>query len=309
MIPMASRERVHIVDVAPRDGLQSDAVTFTTPEKLELIERIARCGVDRVEVASFVHPDRVPQMADAEAVYAGLAQRFGAAPPAGWIGLVLNARGLDRALAAGATEVNVVVACSDTFSERNQGVDTDTAIATAAVVVERARAAGVATSVTISTAFGCAYEGEISTGRLVEVATRVATCAPDELAIADTIGAAVPVDVRTRVEALQQSLGAGPRLRVHFHDTRSTGVANAVAAAEAGVRVVDASLGGVGGCPFSPRATGNVATEDVVYALERSGFDTGVDLDALVRASEWFAQRLGRDLPGHVARSAPFPAR
>ena len=303
---LSQRPRVQIVEVAPRDGLQSDAVHFSTSEKVELIERIVAAGIERVEVASFVNPERVPQMADAEAVLGELAAR---ALPARWIGLVLNARGLDRALAAHTPEVNVVVACSDTFSRKNQGVDTEASVVTAIDVIERCRDALVPVSVTLSAAFGCGYEGVVPLDRVVAVAERIGAAAPAELALADTIGAAVPPDVRARFAAVRAVIGDGVRLRAHFHNTRNTAVANVLAAVEAGVGVVDASLGGIGGCPFSPRATGNVATEDVVYLLERSGYDTGVDIDRLVAASAWLEERLGRTTPALVSKAAPFPPR
>ena len=246
------RPRVQIVDVAPRDGLQSDAVMFTTDQKVELVRRIVDAGVERVEVASFVNPKRVPQMADAEAVLAALAGDTRAR----YIGLVLNERGFDRALAAHAPEVNVVVVCTDTFSQRNQGMTTDEAIAVASAVIRRARDAGIPCSATLSAAFGCGYEGEVPPERVLDVVARVAAAAPDEIALADTVGAAVPPQVRELVAATTDLLRAASpsiALRGHFHNTRNAGLANALAAVESGVRVIDASLGGIGGCPFAPR--------------------------------------------------------
>ncbi len=301
-----SSNRVEIVDVAPRDGLQSDAVMFTTEQKAELIRRIVDAGVPRVEVASFVNPKRVPQMADAEAVLAAVAGDTRAR----YIGLVLNERGFDRAVAAGTPEVNVVVACSDTFSQRNQGVSTDDAVDAAAAVIGRARAAGVPCSVTLSASFGCGYEGEVPVARVLSVVERIAAAGPDEIALADTVGAAVPVRVRELVERTRDVVNGAERpirLRAHFHNTRNAGLANALAAVECGVTVIDASLGGIGGCPFAPRATGNIPTEDVAFLLERSGYDTGVDLARLIEASEWLAGQLGRDVPSLVAKAGPFP--
>ena len=301
-----NRPRVHIVDVAPRDGLQSDAVMFTTEQKAELIRRIVDAGINRVEVASFVNPKRVPQMADAEAVLDAVAGDTRAR----YIGLVLNERGFDRALAAHTPEVNVVVACTDTFSEHNQGMSTAAAIDAATAVIVRARDAAIPCSVTLSAAFGCGYEGEVPLERVLSVVERVAAAGPDEIALADTVGAAVPPQVRERFAAAAEVLYGAPRpigLRAHFHNTRNAGLANALAAVEVGVPVIDASLGGIGGCPFAPRATGNIPTEDVVFLLERSGYDTGVDLDRLIAASEWLAGQLGRDTPSLVAKAGPFP--
>ncbi len=301
-----ARPHVQIVDVAPRDGLQSDAVTFSTEQKAELVRRIVDAGIDRVEVASFVNPKRVPQMADAEAVLEAVAGDRRAR----YIGLVLNERGFDRALAAHTPEVNVVVACTDTFSQRNQGMSTAEAVAAAAAVIARARDASIPCSVTLSASFGCGYEGEVPLERVLDVVTQVAAAGPHEIALADTVGAAVPVRVRELVAATAEVLRGAPApvgLRAHFHNTRNAGLANALAAVEAGVPVIDASLGGIGGCPFAPRATGNIPTEDVVFLLERSGYDTGVDLARLIEASAWLAAQLGRDTPSLVARAGPFP--
>jgi hydroxymethylglutaryl-CoA lyase len=301
-----TRTRVQIVDVAPRDGLQSDAVMFTTEQKVELIRRIVDAGIDRVEVASFVNPKRVPQMADAEAVLGALTSDTRAR----YIGLVLNERGFDRALAAHTPEVNVVVACTDTFSQRNQGMSTDEAIAAAAAVIRRAREASISCSATLSASFGCGYEGEVPLERVLSVVERVAGAGPDEIALADTVGAAVPVRVRELVAAARELLQAAPRpiaLRAHFHNTRNAGLANALAAVESGVRVIDASLGGIGGCPFAPRATGNVPTEDVVYMLQRSGYQTGLDVERLIASARWLGAAMGREVPGMLSRAGAFP--
>ncbi|MEZ5185158.1 MAG: hydroxymethylglutaryl-CoA lyase [Candidatus Nanopelagicales bacterium] len=291
---------VRIVEVGPRDGLQNEAVVFDTQTKVEFINRCVAAGIERIEVASFVNPKRVPQMADAEAVLSSLKP-----DAASYIGLVLNERGFERAAVTAVDEVNLVVMVTDTFSEKNQGMTTAQAIAAAAAIAPRARAAGLPVSVTLSASFGCPYEGEVEVARLVDVASQVAAAGIDELAIADTIGVAVPRDVHLRLSAVQQAVDVP--LRVHVHNTRNTGYASALAAAEAGVTVLDASLGGIGGCPFAPRATGNIATEDLVYALERSGFETGLDLDALCRISEWLGERLGRPTPGLLAKAGPFP--
>jgi hydroxymethylglutaryl-CoA lyase len=293
---------VEIVEVAPRDGLQNEPRLLSTATKLELIERARAAGLRRIEVASFVHPDRVPQMADAEAVVAGLVPD----PGVEYSALVLNERGYDRALAAGVAAINTVVSATEAFGLRNQGMSVDDAVRTVTTLRERAADDGVRLTVTISVAFGCPFEGEVPLDRLAAVALRVAAVEPDEIALADTIGVAVPSDVESRLEIVR-SLDVAAPLRVHFHNTRNTGIANAVAALLAGVTALDASLAGIGGCPFAPAATGNIATEDVVYAVSRMGVDTGVDLAAAIDAARWLAGELGIDPPGMVARAGPFP--
>ena len=290
---------IQIVEVGPRDGLQNEAVTLSTDTKVEFISRCVAAGITRIEAASFVNPKRVPQMADGEAVLERLVPAA-----ASYIGLVLNERGFRRALTTQVTEVNLVVMVSDTFSLKNQGMTTAEAIGAVQAIVPRAQAVGLPVSVTMSASFGCPYEGEIEVSRLVDVAAAVSD-GIEELAIADTIGVAVPADVYRRVDAVRAVTDA--RLRVHVHNTRNTGYASALAAADAGVTVLDASLGGIGGCPFAPRATGNIATEDLVFALERSGYETGLDLDMLCAASEWLGGQLGRPTPGLVAKAGPFP--
>ena len=292
---------IQIVEVGPRDGLQNEATVLDTATKVDFINRCVDAGVQRIEVASFVNPKRVPQMADAEAVLEQLKP-----DAASYIGLVLNERGFERAPSTAVDEVNLVVMVTDTFSQKNQAMTTAEAIAAVEAIAPRARAAGLPVSVTLSASFGCPYEGEVEVSRLVDVATQVAAAGIDELAIADTIGVAVPRDVHRRISAVRDAVDVP--LRVHVHNTRNTGYASALAAADAGVAVLDASLGGIGGCPFAPRATGNIATEDLVFALERSGYDTGLDLDALCRASDWLAEQLGRPTPGLVAKAGGFPS-
>lgn len=300
---------VEIVEVAPRDGLQNDPAMLTTEQKVELVNRCVDTGLRRIEVAWFVNPKRVPQMADAEAVLAGLPTHAEtSADSPSWIGLVLNARGFERAKLTQVDEINLVVMVTDTFSMKNQGMPTQDAIATVAEVVPLAKAAGIRTSVTMSASFGCPYEGEVAVDRVADIAGRLAQTGVEEIAIADTIGVAVPRDVARRVAAVQRETG-DTRLRVHVHNTRNTGYASALAAFEAGITVLDSSLGGIGGCPFAPRATGNIATEDLVFALERSGVRTGVDLDALVAASDWLGEQLGRPTPALVSKAGPFPPR
>ena len=294
--------RVEIVEVAPRDGLQNESQLLSTGAKLELVSRALAAGARRIEVTSFVHPSRVPQMADAEAVVAGLPDR----PDVDFSALVLNERGYDRALAAGVRSVNTVVITTETFSERNQGMSVAEAIRVVTALRERATADRVRFAVTIAASFGCPFEGEVSAATFAAAAERVAAISPDEVALADTIGVAVPSDVEERLEIVR-SLGVETPLRLHFHNTRNTGIANAIAAVRAGVTTLDASLAGIGGCPFAPAATGNVATEDVVYALSRMGIETGIDLGAAIEAARWVAGELGIDPPGMVARAGGFP--
>jgi hydroxymethylglutaryl-CoA lyase len=294
---------VDLVEVSPRDGLQNEATLLPTETKVELIRRAVAAGVRRVEAVSFVHPRRVPQMADAEAVMAAVPRIEGVS----YIGLVLNRRGLERALAAGVDEVNCVVVATETFSQRNQGVSVDEGVATWLDIAREAHAAGVRASVTIAAAFGCPFEGEVSAARVDEIVRAVAPGEPDELALADTIGVGVPAQVRERFTAARNALPGVP-LRAHFHNTRNTGYANALAAAEAGVTALDASAGGIGGCPFAPNATGNIATEDLLYLLHRSGWPTGADPTTLIDAGAWIVQELGKDAaPGLLGRAGWFP--
>ena len=301
-----SRTSIEIVEVAARDGLQNDPADLPTAVKVELIARAVAAGVRRLEATSFVSPKAVPKMADAEAVMEALRARADLRDVE-LIGLVVNERGVTRAAAAGVTEVNAVVVASDTFNRRNQGVATAETLARLPDLIGAVHAAGLRASVTIGASFGCPFEGEVPPGRLDEVAAAVAAAGPDEIALADTIGVAVPADVTMRFDRLRRLTGDGIRLRAHFHDTRNTGVANALAAVAAGVSALDSSLGGLGGCPFAPKATGNVATEDLVYALGRSGVVTGLDLDRLIGANAWLADAVGHPLPARVARAGVFP--
>ncbi len=294
---------VQVVEVAARDGLQSEDVVLPTEVKVELIERAVAAGIRRIEVCSFVNPKRVPQMADAEAVLAALPRRDDVT----YIGLVLNERGFARAAAAGVEEINTVAVATDTFAERNQGTTSEGTIVAFERIVPLALDAGIRPTVTISTAFGCPYEGEVAVERVVEVARRVADAGAAEVAIADTIGVAAPTDVVERVAAVRSVLPDGVALRAHFHNTRNTGLANAYAAVESGVDALDASLGGIGGCPFAPGATGNIPTEDLAYMLERMGIDTGLDLAALAGAVPWIEEQLGARVPGLLSKAGLFP--
>ncbi|HEX2157696.1 MAG TPA: hydroxymethylglutaryl-CoA lyase [Actinomycetes bacterium] len=294
---------VTIVEVSPRDGLQNEAVVLPTEAKVELITRLVAAGARRVEAVSFAHPRLVPAMADAEAVM----ERVPRADGVSYAGLVLNRRGLDRALDSGVDEVNVVVCVSETFSRRNQNASTGESMLAAAEVIQRARAEGLFTTLTLATSFGCPFEGEVDPGRVVELAAEGAAAGVHELCLADTIGAGVPSQVRDLVARARDAVGAEPPLRFHFHNTRNTGFANAVTAVELGARVLDASAGGIGGCPFAPRATGNIATDDLVFLLERMGLDTGYDLGKLLPTAAFLADQLGHEVPALVPRAGAFP--
>ena len=295
---------LNVVEVSPRDGLQNDPADAPAQVKVELILRCIAAGARRIEVASFVSPKAVPKMADAEQVLEGL--RAAGPLDASLIGLVVNERGVRRAVAAGVDEVNAVVVVTDTFSRANQSTTTEQTLAALGDLVGASHSAGLPISVTLSAAFGCPFEGEVPLGRVVEVAAAVAALGPDEIALADTVGAAVPADVRERIPPVRDAIG-DVALRAHFHDTRNTGVANALAAYESGVGTLDASLGGAGGCPFAPGATGNVATEDLVYLFERSGITTRMSLDRLIDTSRWLSSELGHPLPAMLSRAGPFP--
>lgn len=294
---------VEIVEVGPRDGLQSEPGVFPTAAKIEFIERLFDAGLRRIEVSSFVNPKKVPQMADAEAVLSGLRRREGVH----FIGLVLNRRGYERAAAAGCNEIGMAVVASDTFNRRNQGVSTDESIAAWLEIAREANAAGLRPTITIGASFGCPFEGEVPVERVIDIARRVAEAGPYEIAFADTIGVGVPAQVAEVFGRAREAL-PGIRLRGHFHNTRNTGLANAYAAVEAGAVTLDASAGGIGGCPFAPAATGNIPTEDLIYLLERSGIATGVDLDRLLATGEWLQQTLGRTVPGMLLKAGNFPA-
>ena len=295
---------IEIVEVGPRDGLQNEALLVSTADKVALIRRCVAAGARRIEVASFVNPRKVPQMADAEAVVAAL----GAVAGVTRIGLVLNLRGAERALACGVDQLGAVAVASDEFGMRNQGQSSAQSVAEARAIIGMAKAAGRSAQVTIAAAFGCPFEGEVDPARVIEMARRLAEAGPCEVALADTIGVAVPAAVTVLVTAVRAAIAPLP-VRVHFHDTRNTGIANVWAAVAAGAATVDAALGGLGGCPFAPGAAGNVATEDVAYLLQRSGVETGLELDRLLEASHWLAGVMGKALPASLARAGAFPAK
>jgi hydroxymethylglutaryl-CoA lyase len=296
---------VTVLEVSPRDGLQNESTLVSTEDKLTLVHRALDAGCRRIEVTSFVHPKRVPQMADAEAVCASLPQRGDVS----YSGLVLNRRGFDRARATGRLqEVAMVVSASDTFGARNQGQSIDEGVAVGQEVIEEVRRAGLFSSVTLAVAFGCPFEGDVPLDRLVSMAAKLAEARPHEIALADTIGVGVPGQVLEYFEALRAALDPSIRLRAHFHNTRNTGIANAFAALQVGVETLDASIGGIGGCPFAPKATGNIATEDLVYMLDRMSVQHGVVLDRLVDTAHWLEGVLGKSVPSMVARAGGFPA-
>jgi hydroxymethylglutaryl-CoA lyase len=294
-------ERVQIVEVGPRDGLQNEAVTVGTDAKVAYIQALIEAGATRIEATSFVHPERVPQMADAEQVMARVPRRAGVS----YAGLVLNLRGLERGLDAGIDEVNAVVVATETFCRRNQGMSVDEAMRSFGEIARRARTGGLRVTATIGASFGCPFEGEVAPGRVAELVRRCADAGADEIALADTIGVGVPADVYHLVDAAREVTGLP--LRFHFHNTRNTGYANALAAVAAGASALDSSCGGIGGCPFAPAATGNVATEDLTYALRRSGLDSGLDLDRLVAAAALIESELGASVPALLGRAGDFP--
>ena len=301
--------QVEIVEVGARDGLQNEKEVIGTADKLGLIERMIEAGARRIEVASFVNQARVPQMADGEAVIAALPDR----KDVSYIGLCLNKRGVLRAIASrdggrrGVDEAGCVLVASDTFGQRNQGQTIAQGIEENRAMLRLAATEGLVPQVTISAAFGCPFEGAVPPETVVALASAMAEAGAVEIALADTIGVGVPAQVSDLFGRVAAAV-PGIRLRAHFHDTRGTGIANAWAAYQAGVHVLDASLGGLGGCPFAPKATGNIATEDLLYLLERSGVASGVDLDAAIAANEWFAGILGRPLPSRVAKAGGWSA-
>jgi (R)-citramalyl-CoA lyase len=291
--------RVHLVDVGPRDGLQNEEKIVSPEIRSRLCDRLAAAGVSRVEAASFVNPKRVPQMAGAEEVMAAIDRR----PGTSYAGLVLNEKGYERAVQAGVDEVRYAFPVTETFARRNQNTSVADATDLAEKLTERARLDGVRVSITLSAAFGDPFEGRVDPAHVLDIAERVSQAAPDEIVLADTIGVGVPKGVR---ELVGGTLAFGTTVGCHFHDTRNTGMANATAAVESGATVLDAAVGGTGGCPFAPRATGNIATEDLVYLLHGMGYETGIDLDALIEVAAWMAQQLGKELPGQVYKAGTF---
>lgn len=294
---------INIVEVSPRDGLQNEKQSIVTADKLELIKRAIDAGAKRIEVTSFVNPKAVPQMADADDVCAGLPERDDVT----YIGLVMNMRGAERAIATGRIDqLGAVAVATDGFGIANQGQTSDESINVCRQIIERAQQAGLTAQATIAACFGCPFDGEVNEDRVVHMARELAKAGPVEIALADTIGVGNPAHVSRLVSAVGEAINPLP-VRVHFHNTRGTGLANVWVAVEAGAQTIDASIGGLGGCPFAPGAAGNVATEDVIYMLERAGIETGIALDRLIQSNHWLAGVVDKQLPAMVGKAGGFP--
>ena len=299
---------VEVVEVGPRDGLQNEKVVISTEDKVAFIARLEAAGARRLETVSFVHPGRVPQMADAEAVMAALPP----APDITRIGLVLNPRGWDRAVETGVDQANVSIAASDGFALKNSGMTVAQQVEMLGEIVGRSHnmgggpGSGPSVTAIVSTVWGCPFDGEVSDDQVEALVRDVAALGVKEIGLADTIGVGDPWAVRRKVEIARKA-APDATLRLHFHDTRNTALANVFAGVEAGIDVIDASVGGIGGCPFAPGATGNVATEDVVYMLHRAGFETDYDLDALIETARWIGEKLGRPAPSALSRAGGWP--
>ena len=291
--------RITICDVGPRDGLQNDRKTLEPEVRAELVNRLSTAGLPRIEAVSFVNPARVPQMAGAEDVVQGIDR----VPGVVYAGLALNDRGYDRLRETGLDEIHFAFAASETFNGKNQGSSVEDSVQSAERIVARAHEDGIRATVTIGTSFGCPFEGAIDAGHVLELAGRLARADADEIVFADTVGVGVPRQVRHLVS---EGVKLGKPIGVHLHNTRSTGFANAYEAIASGATVLDSSVGGIGGCPFAPRATGNIATEDLVYMLHGEGIETGIDLDGLIGVAEWLEGVLGRPLEGQVYRAGSF---
>lgn len=295
--------RIEICEVGPRDGLQSEPKIWSVDERVELIDRLTATGISRLEAVSFVNPKRVPQMADAEAVMSRVARPDGVS----FVGLALNLRGAERAIEAGVDEIRFAVVASETFNQKNQGASIEESLRAIEEIGARAAKAGLKLSTVISAAFGCPFEGEVPIERVVAIAPRLVDAGASEISLADTIGCAVPNQVGERIAAVRDAIGPKIDLSCHFHNTRNTGFANAVAAVEAGVRALDSSVGGAGGCPFAPRATGNIATEDLCFLLRNMGYETGIDIESLIGVAEWMQGYFDQPLPGQVMKAGLFP--
>ncbi|MEO0606994.1 MAG: hydroxymethylglutaryl-CoA lyase [Pseudomonadota bacterium] len=295
--------RIDIVEVGPRDGLQNDPADLTVEQKLEFISRLEACGVKRMESGAFVSPRAVPKMADSAAVFQGLDR----SRQTRHIALALNEKGVRRAIDADADEINFVLVAGDGFGQRNQGMSPQDSADMLAMCAPLIHAANIPLSATISVAFGDPYTGEIDPGVVANLAAQAQRAGVSEIGLGDTIGVATPWDVRRVIERVRLE-APDVYLRLHFHDTRGAGLANVAAAVEAGVDTIDASCGGIGGCPFAPAATGNVATEDVVYMLERAGFETGLDLVKLIETATWLETVLGHAVSSSLSKAGGFPA-
>ena len=294
--------KISILEVGPRDGLQSEPEILPTEVKKEFITRTIDAGIKQIEVTSFVHPKKVPQMADAEKLVESLPENDDVT----YIGLIMNQRGFERARDCGIDEVGMVIVSTDTYNMKNQNVVTQESIDNWLSIAAEAKSAGIRTSVVIACSFGCPYEGEIDPEHIASIAEQVLEGKPDVLGLADSVGVAVPSQIK-RTFSLVKELAPSIPLRTHLHNTRNTGLANAAAAVEAGVSIIDASTGGIGGCPFAPRATGNIPTDDLLYMLDRSGVETGVDLRQVVKTTDWLEEQLGRAVPAMVPKAGIFP--
>ena len=294
--------KISILEVGPRDGLQSEPEILPTEVKKEFITRTINAGIKQIEVTSFVHPKKVPQMADAEKLVESLPENDDVT----YIGLIMNQRGFERARDCGIDEVGMVIVSTDTYNMKNQNVVTQESIDNWLSIAAEAKSAGIRTSVVIACSFGCPYEGEIDPEHIASIAEQVLEGKPDVIGLADSVGVALPSQIK-RTFSLVKELAPSIPLRTHLHNTRNTGLANAAAAVEAGVSIIDASTGGIGGCPFAPRATGNIPTDDLLYMLDRSGIETGVDLRQVVKTTDWLEEQLGRAVPAMVPKAGIFP--
>ena len=294
--------KVSILEVGPRDGLQSEPEIMPTEIKKEFIVRTVDAGIKKIEVTSFVHPKKVPQMADAEKLVESLPDY----DDVSYIGLIMNQRGFERAKNCGIQEVGMVIVSTDTYNMRNQGVTTQQSIDNWLEIASEAQSAGIKTNVVIACAFGCPYEGEVDPEKIVEIAEKALQGSPDILGLADSVGVAVPNQVKN-VFSLIKELNPDIPLRTHLHNTRNTGLANAAAAIDSGVSIIDASTGGIGGCPFAPKATGNIPTDDLLYMLDRSNIETDVNLNDVVQTTQWLEEILDRNVPAMVPKAGIFP--
>ena len=294
--------KISILEVGPRDGLQSEPEILPTEVKKEFITRTIDAGIKQIEVTSFVHPKKVPQMADAEKLVESLPENDDVT----YIGLIMNQRGFERARDCGIDEVGMVIVSTDTYNMKNQNVVTQESIDNWLSIAAEAKSAGIRTSVVIACSFGCPYEGEIDPEHIASIAEQVLKGKPDVLGLADSVGVAVPSQIKKTFSLIKELAPSIP-LRTHLHNTRNTGLANAAAAVEAGVSIIDASTGGIGVCPFAPRATGNIPTDDLLYMLDRSGVETGVDLRQVVKTTDWLEEQLGRAVPAMVPKAGIFP--
>jgi hydroxymethylglutaryl-CoA lyase len=293
---VAADGTVVLCEVGPRDGLQNEERVLPVETRVALVDRLTACGFPRIEVGSFVHPRRVPQMAGTEAVLGAITR----SDRTTYVGLVLNRRGAERAVGSGVGRVNFALVSTETFNQRNQGRSIENSLRELEQVVQLADAAGVRTTAVLGASFGCPFEGPVPTATVLDLAVRAHACGVDEISFADTIGVAVPTQITSVVHAARDRLPADIRLGCHLHNTRNTGIANAVAAVAAGASLLDSSVGGAGGCPFAPKATGNIASEDLVFLLDGMGISTGVDNPTVVQSAHWLEEQLGRRLPGMV---------